>query len=77
MRDAAALRNLELLPWDLWGVMPEPGDAIDAALFDELAVATLSDEDRLPALMADDRLRVPAEVFNVQHGRKEPVEVLM
>jgi hypothetical protein len=73
MRDAAALRNIELLPWDLWGVMPEPSDPIDEALFDELATATLSDEDRLPKLMEDDRLRVPAEVFNVQHRRQEPI----
>jgi hypothetical protein len=73
MRDAAALRNIELLPWDLWGAMPEPEDKVDEELFDDLAAATLSDEDRLPALMEDDRLRVPAEVFNVQHRRREPV----
>jgi transglutaminase superfamily protein len=72
MRDAAALDNVELLPWDLWGAMPEPTDAVDVALFDELAAATagpsMADVRRL---LADERLRVPGEVFNHQHGRKE------
>jgi hypothetical protein len=74
MRDAAALENLELLPWDLWGVMPEPTDAIDAALFDELAAATAGPAmAEVRRLLADDRLRVPDEVFNVQHRRKEAI----
>ncbi len=72
MRDAAALDNAELLPWDVWGAMPEPEDTVDVALFDDLAAATagpsLADVRRL---LADERLRVPGEVFNVQHGRKE------
>ena len=72
MRDAAALDGVELLPWDLWGAMPEPEDTVDVALFDELAAATagpsMADVRRL---LADERLRVPDEVFNVQHGRKE------
>jgi hypothetical protein len=72
MRDAAALDNVELLPWDVWGAMPEPEDTVDVALFDDLAAATagpsLVDVRRL---LADERLRVPGEVFNVQHGRKE------
>ena len=72
MRDAAALAGVELLPWDLWGAMPEPEDTVDEALFDELAAATagpsMADVRRL---LADERLRVPDEVFNVQHGRKE------
>ncbi len=72
MRDAAALDNVELLPWDLWGVMPEPADTIDVDLFDELAVATAGpDLAAVRRLLADERLRVPAEVFNVQHRRKE------
>ena len=72
MRDAAALDNLELLPWDLWGAMPEPEDTVDVALFDELAAATAGpDLAAVRRLLADERLRVPDEVFNVQHGRKE------
>ena len=40
MRDAAALGNLELLPWDCWGAMPAPDAQIgsdDVVLFDRLA----------------------------------------
>jgi len=72
MRDAAALDDVEVLPWDLWGAMPEPQDTVDVALFDQLAAATagpsMADVRRL---LSDERLRVPDEVFNVQHGRKE------
>jgi hypothetical protein len=72
MRDAAALDNVELLPWDLWGAMPEPADTIDGALFDELAAATAGpDMAQVRRLLADERLHVPDEVFNFQHGRKE------
>jgi hypothetical protein len=72
MRDAAALDNVELLPWDLWGAMPEPEDTVDVELFDRLAAATAGpDLVQVRRLLADERLRVPAEVFNVQHNRKE------
>ena len=72
MRDAAALDAVELLPWDLWGTMPEPEDTVDVALFDELAAATAGPSmAAVRRLLADERLRVPDEVFNVQHGRKE------
>jgi hypothetical protein len=72
MRDAAALDDVELLPWDRWGAMPEPDSDLDVALFDALAAATA--EPSMPEvrrLLADDRLRVPAEVFNLQHQRLE------
>ncbi|HEV7964380.1 MAG TPA: transglutaminase domain-containing protein [Actinoplanes sp.] len=72
MRDAAALDNVELLPWDVWGAMPEPAGTVDVALFDELAAATAGPSmAEVRRLMADERLRVPGEVFNVQHRRKE------
>ena len=72
MRDAAALDNVELLPWDLWGAMPEPADAVDVALFDELAAATAGPSMvDVRRLLGDGRLKVPAEVYNVQHGRTE------
>jgi transglutaminase superfamily protein len=72
MRDAAALVGVELLPWDLWGAMPEPGDVVDVELFDQLAAATAGPSmAQVRQLLADDRLRVPREVFNVQHRRRE------
>jgi len=80
MRDAAALGNLELLPWDCWGAMPaedEPiGDA-RGALFDRLAALTQAPDrgfDELCRLVTgDDRLRVPPSVHNALRQRDEPV----
>jgi hypothetical protein len=80
MRDAAALCGVETLPWDCWGVMPGPGDPVDAgllALFDELAGLTADPDASLRALRdrlaADDRLRVPPAVRNALRGRDEPL----
>jgi hypothetical protein len=79
MRDAAALCNVELLPWDVWGAMPKPdtemGDG-DLALFDRLSALTQSpDRDlaQLQKICNDDRVRIPAEVRNAQRGRYEPI----
>ncbi|GAA2135020.1 transglutaminase domain-containing protein [Glycomyces algeriensis] len=79
IRDVAALSNMELLPWDLWGAIPEPEDEIGpdlTALFDELAAATAD-----PATAAevraryasDARLRVPDQVRNALRQAAEPV----
>ena len=43
IRDAAALGKREMLPWDCWGLMPHPGQELDAgqlAFFDRLATLT-------------------------------------
>jgi hypothetical protein len=78
MRDAAALRNIELLPWDCWGAMPEPGDPISgdlATLFDRLAALTRAPDDAFAELQqlcqGDDRLRVPPAVRNAARKRDE------
>jgi Transglutaminase-like superfamily len=78
MRDAAALGNLELLPWDRWGAMPTPEEPIDGdrlALFDRLAALTLAPDTRFDELRGlcqdDDRLRVPQAVHNDLRGRDE------
>lgn len=80
VRDAAALSNMELLPWDVWGpAMPEPEDAIGPeliALLDELAAVTADPAtaaDVRDRYAADDRIRVPAQVRNHLRGRLEPV----
>jgi hypothetical protein len=74
MRDAAALNGVELLPWDVWGAMPEPENKFDPGLFDELAAATREPSmDDVQRLMTDERLRVPAEVYNAQHKRLETI----
>jgi Transglutaminase-like superfamily len=78
MRDAAALRNVELLPWDCWGAMPKPSDPISgdlAALFDRLAALTQAPDDAFAELQqlcqGDDRLRVPPAVRNAVLKRDE------
>ena len=80
MRDAAALGNLELLPWDCWGAMPDSGDAIGeprCALFDHLAALTREPDRAFAELRGlvqdDDRLRVPPVVRNAVRQRDEPV----
>jgi len=77
IRDVAALAGLELLPWDVWGAMPEPQDEITpelGALFDELAAIT-ADPDTAAAARAvhdrDERVRVPAAVRNMARGGQE------
>jgi hypothetical protein len=69
VRDVAALSKMELLPWDVWGCMPEPDGPITDALaeeFDQLAAIT-SDPDNAAESRAryeDERFRVPAQVYN-------------
>ena len=82
MRDAAALRNIELLPWDCWGAMPTPEHPIGselAALFDRLAALTQTPDAsfaELRQLCEDDRLRVPSAVRNHLRNRDEILPLL-
>ena len=77
MRDAAALHNIELLPWDGWGAMPGVDKPIDddlAALFDRLATLTQTPDaafGELKQLCEDERLRVPRTVHNYLRDRYE------
>jgi Transglutaminase-like superfamily len=79
MRDAAALLNTELLPWDVWGAMPSPADPISddlAGLFDRLAALTRDPEHsagELRELCQDERLRVPGTVHNHLRDADEAV----
>jgi hypothetical protein len=80
MRDAAALRNIELLPWDCWGAMPEPGEPISgdlASLLDRLAALTQTPDAAFAELRQlcqhDDRLRVPPTVRNAARDREEAI----
>ena len=80
LRDVAALANMEMLPWDIWGAMPAPDETIGEdliALFDRLATLT-HDPDALAAELAaayagDPRVYVPATVYNAILDRTEPV----
>ncbi|HEX2143764.1 MAG TPA: transglutaminase domain-containing protein [Glycomyces sp.] len=79
VRDVAALAKMELLPWDVWGGIPEPEDEIDevlTALFDELAAITADPDTAAEARTryeTDERIRVPAQVRNAVRKSTEPV----
>lgn len=78
IRDVAALNNMEMLPWDVWGAMPRPDEPLNAdqlAFFDRLATITRAPDSSFADLRTlyanDDRLRVPATVFNAILNRPE------
>jgi hypothetical protein len=78
IRDVAALNNREMLPWDVWGAMPHPDEPLQHdqfEFFDRLATLTrvpdASFEELRQLYEEDDRLRVPATVFNVKLNRPE------
>jgi hypothetical protein len=80
VRDIAALNNMEMLPWDVWGAaMFEPGDTPTAEMLAALdAAAPLSHEpdahfDALRALYGEPDWRVPAQVFNAVAQRVDTV----
>ena len=80
LRDVAALNTVEMLPWDVWGAMPAPDETMDddlLAYFDHLAALTHEPDAAFAELRAlyasDERLRVPATVFNATRNRQETV----
>lgn len=80
-RDLASLNNVEMLPWDTWGCMPEPDDAIPAehlADYDRLAAATLDPDNHLRELrefFTDSRFFVPDVVYNAVRGTADTVSL--
>jgi len=80
VRDIAALNNREMLPWDVWGAMPQPGQEPDAATFDAWAALTLDPDahfDALRKLYATEAVHVPKVVFNAVLQRPEPVPQIL
>jgi hypothetical protein len=80
MRDLAALNNMEMLPWDIWGAMPRPGQPLQAdqlELLDRIAALTRAPDAGFAELRAlyagDPRLRVPATVRNAVLDREETI----
>jgi len=80
VRDLAALNKVEMLPWDVWGGIPQPNHQLredDLAYFDRLAAALSSADASVDALRAryrdDEQLRVPGAVFNALRQRMESV----
>lgn len=80
LRDLAALNDMEMLPWDCWGAMPDIHEPIDGerlALFDRVAALALDPDRNIDELRgvyrADERLRVPPTVYNARTFRPETV----
>jgi hypothetical protein len=79
LRDFAAVNNMEMLPWDVWGAMPRgaPPSGADLELFDRLAALTRKPDSGFDEISKqyneNDRLRVPATVFNGVLRRDEAV----
>ena len=80
LRDFAALNNVEMLPWDVWGPMLRPGETASSqqlALMDRLAALTCAPDQHFAELrklyQADSSLRVPATVFNAVLNQPEAV----
>lgn len=78
VRDVAALNKMEMLPWDVWGAMPRPEEPLKTeqlTFFDRLAALTRTPDSSFAELRRlyteDDRLRVPATVFNAVLNRSE------
>ncbi len=79
IRDLASLNRTEMLPWDVWGAMPEPADKIsdeDLALLDRVAELTIAGDHLLPQIQEtyrDVRLRLPDIIFNANRQVQEKI----
>jgi hypothetical protein len=80
VRDLAALNRMEMLPWDVWGMMPLNDAALSdemKSVLDEIASLTLGDdadfERARQIYQSDERLRVPVEVFNAMRQTTEKI----
>lgn len=74
VRDIAALNGARVLPWDVWGAMPRAARGLSPAeleYFDRLAAAGERELKKL--YQEDERLRVPARVFNALRNTEEAV----
>jgi hypothetical protein len=80
VHDVAALNKMEMLQWDVWGAMPRPDEPLQddqLAFFDRLAALTRAPDSSFAELRnlyeQDDRLRLPATVFNAVLNRPEAI----
>jgi Transglutaminase-like superfamily len=80
--DFSCLNKVEMLPWDHWGMKPDPrGPVTDdaAAILDEVAALATSDDTAAirDRFRADDRLGVPTDVTSFQDGRPVAVHLAL
>jgi hypothetical protein len=77
IRDLASLNRVEMLPWDVWGMMPGPTKTIsddDRTFLDRVASLTLRGDDVIAALRQiydDPRVKVSRKVFNADRKIEE------
>jgi hypothetical protein len=81
LRDLASLNRMELLPWDVWGLMQMNDAGLlegeKGALLDRVAALTLAGDrafSEVRTIYEDDRLRVPRVVFNALRNVPETIE---
>ena len=82
VRDVAALNKMELLPWDVWGLMPypdeenSPGDLVFLDGLAQLTAGDVPDFQRVRQLYENDhRLRVPDVIGSWVGGAKREVSL--
>jgi hypothetical protein len=80
VRDVAALNNMEMLPWDVWGAMVQPDEPLrddQLVRLDQLAALTHAPDASFVELRtlyeSDEHLRVPTTVFNAVLNRSEAI----
>ncbi len=81
LRDLASLNQMEMLPWDVWGLMAMNDASLtdeDRTLLDRVAARTLAGDEAFAEVRAlydsDNRLRVPPVVFNALRNAQESIE---
>ena len=80
LRDLAALNKMEMLQWDVWGVMPRPEESMSdeqLAFFDRVAALTRDPDASFGELRSlyetEDGAHVPPTVFNAVLNHAESV----
>jgi len=79
LRDLASLNRMEMLPWDVWGIMSMSDDALTEekrTLLDRVAALTVVDDEKSFAELrqlyeSEDGLRVPKLIFNAMRQVQE------
>jgi hypothetical protein len=82
IRDVAALNKLELLPWDCWGIIETPDEALtpdDLTFLDQLAALTYADVPDFEAVRTlytdDPRLHMSGVIHNYLPSGVQSVEI--
>jgi hypothetical protein len=80
LRDLAALNRMEMLPWDVWGLMATDDAGLSdekKQLLDKVAALAIAGDEAFAEVriiyQSDDRLRVPSVVFNAMRETPETI----